>query len=450
MLCDQSLDDGVFGGQRIVELLFDDLNQLRGDPFANSVKYRGFVRKIAIERGLRDRSNRCDLLHRGAAKTLGDKNPLCGLNQPVPSLCFQIRHVLHPPSSHLLNDIVSFRSIRTKWVSYAYHKLNCLGPSWASHRCSTGSQTSIYYTYHPFHAPQDHTDAVLFQWRDGESVPIAQGLGDRLHGVFGITVDARGWIWGVRPGAMEGRPTEVIAIDPETGAIAFEFAFTEGMGGFAQDLRVSEDLRYVYLADTGLLRFTSASLIVLDTETRTARAVLVDHASTAPQNWVMRRTDGSPYRLGYGLVTFQVGIDGLEISKDGAWLIYATMTHDSVYRVPTALLNDPNITAEALEAAVEFIGPAPMSDGIALDSSGSVILTDVENGGLMQLSEGNLTTLTRDDGIDWADSVTVAPNGDIWFTDSALTLLLDQFGNPPTKEEIAAAAPFAIYRLPAE
>lgn len=313
---------------------------------------------------------------------------------------------------------------------------------------AVGPEGQIYYTYHPFHAPQNHTDVLLFEWRDGQSVPVAQGLGDRLHGIFGITVDSRGWIWAVRPGAMEGRPTEVLAIDPESGEITFEFQFADDMGGFAQDLRVSNDLRQVYLADTGLLRFTSAALIVLDTESLQARSVLVDHESTAPQNWVMRRTDGSPYRLGYGLVTFQVGVDGLEISNDGAWLVYATMTHDSVYRVPTELLNDPTVPADVLEAAVERIGPGPMSDGIALDDRDAVILTDVENGGLMRLDGDRLTTLVQDDAVDWADSVTVAPNGDIWFTDSALTALLDQFGGPPSRAEIDAAAPYAIYRLP--
>lgn len=313
---------------------------------------------------------------------------------------------------------------------------------------AVGPEGQIYYTYHPFHAPQDHTDALLFEWRDGQSVPIAQGLGNRLHGIFGITVDSRGWIWAVRPGAMEGRPTEVLAINPISGAITFEFQFADGMGGFAQDLRVSDDLRHVYLADTGLLRFTSAALIVLDTESREAHSVLVDHESTAPQNWVMRRTDGSLYRLGYGLVTFQVGVDGLEVSEDGAWLVYATMTHDSVYRVPTELIKDPAVSPETLEAAIERIGPGPMSDGIALDASGAVILTDVENGGLMRLYDGQLTTLVQDDAINWADSVAVTPSGDIWFTDSALTALLDQFGNPPTRTEIEAAAPFAIYRLP--
>ena len=308
----------------------------------------------------------------------------------------------------------------------------------------------IFFTYHPFHRPQDHAEHLIFEWRNGEAVPVGAGLGERLHGVFGITMDRQNQLWAVRTGAMEGRPTEVLALDPDSGEIVFEHQFAEDEAGFAQDLRVSPDGETVYLADTGLLRFTSAALIVLDIESRQSRTVLADHPSIAPQNWVMRRTDGSPYRLGYGLVNFQVGVDGLALSQDGEWLYYAAMTHESVYRVPTALLRDFGTSEAEIAAAIERLGPAPMSDGIELQADGSVVLTDVENAGLAVLSpQGDLSTLVRIDGVDWADSVTVAPNGEIWFTDSELTALLGPFGQPSSGEEMAAKAPFHIYRIPA-
>jgi len=315
---------------------------------------------------------------------------------------------------------------------------------------AVGPQGRMFYTYHPFHRPQDHADHLVFEWRDGVGHPIAPNLADRLTGVFGITVDAQGNVWAVRPGAMEGRPTEVLAINPDNGELVFEFTFPKGEAGFAQDLRVSSDGNTVYLADTGLLRFTSTSLIVLDVPTRSSRVVLENHPTTAPQNLVMRRTDGSPYRLGFGLVTFQVGVDGLEISEDGNWLIYAAMTHDGVFRVPTDLLRDPNVSDAHLDQAIERLGVAPMSDGIALTAAGEVVLTDVENGGLALLdAEGALTTLVSMERVDWADSVSIAPNGDIWFTDSRLTALLDQLGEPASFAEMQADGPFHIYRIPA-
>lgn len=315
---------------------------------------------------------------------------------------------------------------------------------------SVGRDGRVFYTYHPFHRPQDHTDHLVFEWKAGQAVPVAPRHADRLYGVFGITVDARGWLWAVRPGALERRPTEVLAIDPDRGEIVYEFTFPLGEAGFAQDLRVSRDGRWVFLADTGLFRFTSAALIVLDTQTQSFRTALVDHPSTAPQNWVMRRQDGAPYRLGFGLLNFQVGVDGLDLSPDGTWLIYAAMTHDSVYRVPTSVLTDVATTEAQVAAAVERLGPGPMSDGIAVRPDGSVVLTDVENGGLAVLDgDGALSTLLRRDDVNWADSVAVAPNGDIWFTDSRLTALLNPLGQPSGPEEMAAAAPYAIYRIPA-
>jgi len=315
---------------------------------------------------------------------------------------------------------------------------------------AVGPESRLYYTYHPFHRPQDHTEHLVFEWREGVGHPIAPNLADRLTGVFGITVDSQGNVWAVRPGAMEGRPTEVLAINPDTGELVFEFTFPKGEAGFAQDLRVSSDGNTVYLADTGLLRFTSASLIVLDVATRTSRVVLENHPTTAPQNWVMRRTDGSPYRLGFGLITFQVGVDGLEISDDGKWLVYAAMTHDEVYRVPTELLRDPRVSDEELDQAIESLGVAPMSDGIALTAAGEVVLTDLENGGLAQLEAGGaLTTLVSMEDVDWADSVSIAPNGDIWFTDSRLTALLDQLGEAASLAEMQADGPFHIYHIPA-
>ncbi len=314
---------------------------------------------------------------------------------------------------------------------------------------AVGPTGRVFFTYHPFHRPQDHTEHLVFEWVDNMAVPVAPLHADRLHGVFGITVDARGWLWLVRPGAMERRSTEVLALHPDTGDIEFEYVFPKGAAGFAQDLRVSADGARVFLADTGLLRFTSASLIVVDTRTRSHHIALEDHKSTAPQNWVMRRTDGTPYRLGHGLLTFQVGVDGLEISPDGQWLVFASMTHDSVFRVPTDLLGNPKTPESVLSEAIEYLGPGPMSDGIALTQAGDVVLTDVENGGLARLKDGDLRTLTQNDNVDWADSVSIGPNGDIWFTDSRLTDLLGPLGEPPSASKIASGAPYKIYRLPA-
>ena len=59
----------------------------------------------------------------------------------------------------------------------------------------------------------------------------------------------------------------------------------------------------------------------------------------------------------------------------------------------------------------------------------------------------SLTTLTKDIAVDWADSVTVAPDGTIWFTDSRLTDLIDQFARPSAQEGMRDKSPYAIYKI---
>ena len=124
------------------------------------------------------------------------------------------------------------------------------------------------------------------------------------------------------------------------------------------------------------------------------------------------------------------------------------MSHDSVYRIPTADLLDTSLNDEQLAKKIEFVGQKPMSDGIELLADNTVIITDVENGGLAALyPDGRLETLTKDGAVDWADSVTIAPDGSVWFTDSRLTDLIDQFARPASQAVMADNAPYAIYKV---
>ena len=112
------------------------------------------------------------------------------------------------------------------------------------------------------------------------------------------------------------------------------------------------------------------------------------------------------------------------------------------------MLRDAKADDVAIAAQIELIGSKPLSDGIELLADNTVLITDVENGGLAAMSPaGELTTLTKDAAVDWADSVTVAPDGVIWFTDSKLTALIDQFAMPADQATLQASAPYFIYRV---
>ena len=307
----------------------------------------------------------------------------------------------------------------------------------------------IFYTYHMLHKPERFVDATVFEWVDGEGVPFPSAdMQAEFHGAMGVVADRQNRLWIIKPGALEGKKTRLMAVDRTSGGLVVDHTFAKGEAGFAQDMRISPDGRTVFLADTGLFKFTKPALIVFDVESRRARTVLEAHPSVSPQNWVMRKTDGRDYRLAFGLLTFVVGVDGIALTEEGDWLYYATMSHDSVYRVPTAALLDEALSDDQIAEQIEFVGNKPMSDGIELLPDNTVVLTDVENGGLAALSpDGALTTLTKDSRVDWADSVTVAPDGAVWFTDSRLTDLIDQFANLADKQTMLERGPYAIYRV---
>ncbi|MGF1465604.1 MAG: SMP-30/gluconolactonase/LRE family protein [Sandaracinaceae bacterium] len=313
----------------------------------------------------------------------------------------------------------------------------------------TGTSTGrIFFNLHPFAQAHRFTDAFLFELVDGEPRPYPSAAAQAgLRHMFGMTADRQGRLWLVSPAALDRPGTRLIAYDLATDERVVDHTFASGVARFAQDMRVLPDGRRMILADTGAFHFTSAALLVLDLETFAVRRVLAGHPSTQPQDWFIR-TDRGPHRIGFGLITFAVGVDGIALSDDGVWAYYATMSHDSLYRVRTADLLDASLDDADLGRRVERVGPKPLSDGIAVTADGAVLITDIENGGIARLSAGgDLETLTRSRDVVWADGVHVTPTGEVWFTDSAIPSYLDPLLRAPSRAALRRDAPHGLYRF---
>ena len=90
-----------------------------------------------------------------------------------------------------------------------------------------------------------------------------------------------------------------------------------------------------------------------------------------------------------------------------------------------------------------------MSDGITIDKSGNVIITDVEHGGLTSFDPDTkkITTLVRSKEIRWADGVAAGPDSSLYFTDSSIPSYIGEFALPPSQLLVLKNKPYYIYKL---
>jgi sugar lactone lactonase YvrE len=307
----------------------------------------------------------------------------------------------------------------------------------------------IYFNYHPIVKAQRFTSTSMFKLSHGRVTPFPSlAMQKDLSGVFGMAIGPGNRLWMIAPASFDGDHTSLFAFDLSTGQRVLSFTFPGKAAQFAQDLRVTADGNYVLLADPGLFRFTDPKLIVFSVRDHSFRVALGATPCTVAENWLIQTPFGPDRMLG-GLINFTVGLDGIAISPDQRWFYLGPMTSDKLCHVPLQALLDPALKPEQVASKVEYIGPKPISDGIATDAQGRVILGDDEHGGIMSFDPvtHKLTTLARDPKVIWPDGIAVAPNGDIVFTDSAIPAYLDQFGRPPTLATLIEHRPYYVYRL---
>lgn len=298
----------------------------------------------------------------------------------------------------------------------------------------------IFYTIHPESRPEG---AHLLEHTDGRGVPWPTAeIQGRLGPILGLAVDGRGRLWAIGHGMHGIRAPTLFAFDVATGRVAHEHAFDGAeLGSFYQDLEVSHDGRFVYIADASFFRKHPA-IVVYDTETGETTRRLTTHASLYPQPWIIRTPAKDMVFFG-GIVALQTGLDGIVLSHDDSWLYYAAMSHDTLYRVKTADLRDPALSDADLATRVEAVGKKPLSDGLGIDAEGNVLVTDVEHGAIVRVSpSGAAATLVKTPRIRWADGLVYGPDGWLYIADSDIPDQMLQ-----SKAHIREHAPYHVWRV---
>ncbi|MGL4239033.1 MAG: L-dopachrome tautomerase-related protein [Tabrizicola sp.] len=307
---------------------------------------------------------------------------------------------------------------------------------------AVSAEGRIFYTIHPESGP---AAPFLYEWVDGAAKPYpATEQTDLLQTPLGVSIDSRNRLWVIDPGRHGTGKPSLTAFDLATDAVVQRHEFASDiapMGSFLQAMAISPDGRYIYIADAGFWAKRPA-IVVYDAETDTAWRRLQRHESLYPQNYLVRNQIKDMSFLG-GILQMKTGIDGIAASRDGAWVTYAAMNHDTLFRVPAAVLQDPVATEAALEAVIEPVGSKPLNDGISMDDQGNVFITDIEHQAVLALApDGTLSTVVKDTRIRWADAVSFGPDGWLYLSDSAIPELVLQ-----SPEHHAAKAPYYVWRF---
>lgn len=301
----------------------------------------------------------------------------------------------------------------------------------------------VFFTVHPEGRPKGPR---LFEWRNGAAVPFPAAEIQEVvfETPLGLVIDRQARLWVIDPAHHGfGRP-RIVAIDLDSGFVVHEHVFprpTAPRGSFLQDLQVDPAGRMIYIADASAWRREPA-IIVYDTATRQSRRVLEKHPTTRAQDLLVR-TPIREMRFFGGVVPMKVGVDGIALDPTGQWLHYGAMNHETLYRVPTAALRDPQLSAQELGERVEAVGRKPLSHGMSADLQGNIYITDVERGAVLRMTPGGqLTTLARTPRLRWASSLSFGPGGWLYVSDSALPEVLMK-----SRSHIEDRGPYHVFRF---
>ncbi len=263
-----------------------------------------------------------------------------------------------------------------------------------------------------------YPDAAWNAWRNTAHLSPA----DHFVCVQSVVADGLGSLWVLDPaspamsGPVKGGP-KLVRIDLKTNKVVKVIHFDGSLapaGSYLNDIRFSPDGKIGYISDSGV----QGAILVVDLTSGTARRVLAGDTSTQADPSVTVTIEGHILRRPDGR-SLQIGVDGIAVSADGAYLYYQALIGKTLYRVPTASLLDARLTPAQLSAKVEPVQTTHPADGLWIDSQNRLYITNPEADSVESAMPGKpLTTLVRDKRLRWPDSFAQGPGGTLYISAS--------------------------------
>ena len=253
-----------------------------------------------------------------------------------------------------------------------------------------------------------------------------------------MVADDRGSLWVLDPanphfmGLVQGG-SKLMQFDLATGEIVRTYVFAPDelrSGTYLNDVRVDRDAGYAYITDSG-----RGAIYVVELGSGEIRRLLEDHPSTLAEDVVLV-IEGRDWVTPEGVAP-RVHADGIALSPERDWLYYQALTGRTMYRVPTAALQDPTLGPEELAALVETVAASGSSDGLIFGADGKIYISALEDNAVKRLdpATGDLELVVQDPAIRWPDTFAVDPDGRIHFTIAQIHL------------DPESAGPYRVFRV---
>lgn len=285
----------------------------------------------------------------------------------------------------------------------------------------------------------DDVPFTVGEIRGGKVVPYPDAAINRednpqgFLSVQSVVADGQGRVWILDTAAPKfsapapGR-ARLVAVDLATNKVVKSLVFPPEVvlpSTYVNDMRF--DFRVgqagtIYVTDSSVSG--PGAIIVVDIESGRAVRRLSGDASTSVDKSFVPVVEGKTMmnRAADGKTSpFGVASDGIALSADGKTLYFSPLSSRHLYAVPTQLLRDPAASDAQISAAVKDLGEKGASDGMEADADGAVYATDYEHNGIRKrLPDGSWETIVHDPRALWPDTLSIGPDGYLYFTANQL------------------------------
>ncbi|WP_036485308.1 L-dopachrome tautomerase-related protein [Myxosarcina sp. GI1] len=261
-------------------------------------------------------------------------------------------------------------------------------------------------------------------------------LQNYLVSVQSVVVDPDNRLWILDTGRPLFKPAayggaKLIGVDLESNSVFKTILFPKDV---ALPTTYLNDVRFdLTRGKEGMAFITDSSpegtngIIVVDLASGKSWRKLNKHPSTLAEPNFVPIVEGKPLlnRPADGEPSYMtIGADGIAIANDGSKLYYSVLSGRHLYSVSLDALANKNFGDKKVAATVEDLGAKGASDGLESDSQGRIYITDYEHNAIRRRSPqamaGSDETLVYDPHVLWADTLSLATDGYLYFTANQL------------------------------